>query len=156
MVEAREEPILIPEHGKQLLDSILNELDGQAERQSSSAAGGKTDARRCRRQPFRVNCRIRFISPDKHEILEIAGRTRNLSRCGFSFVSRRLFTVPEPVELEVRLTGRPTTYITGMVRFCRYVTNGFHETGAEMKIMANRSNLAEQAPGASIAQVEIV
>lgn len=146
---------MITEHNKQLLDSLLNELDCLAARQSSQEAGGKADERRCRRQPFRVNSKVRLFSPDQHEILEIAGRTRNLSRGGFAFVSRRLFIIQDPVELEIALPGRPITYITGAVRFCRYVAKGYYETGAEMIVMAHRSHLAAQIHKLSIAPVII-
>lgn len=132
------------EHNKQLLDAILNELDEWAERQTSTLPGTKAEERHCRRQPFRVTCRVRFLTPGQHQVLDIIGRTRNLSRGGFSFMSKRMFSTHEPVELEVELPGRPITYITGTVCFCRYVAKGFYETGAEMKVMANRSHLAGQ------------
>ncbi len=132
------------EHSKQLLDAILNELDDWAERQTSGLSATKAEERHCRRQPFRVICTIRFFSPGQHQVLDITGRTRNLSRGGFSFMSKRMFSIHEPVELEVELPGRPITYITGTVCFCRYIAKGFYETGAEMKVMAQKSHLSEQ------------
>lgn len=141
---AVEDAALNIEQNKQLLDAILNELDEWAERQTTGLPVTKTEERRCRRQPFRVTCKIRFLAPGQHQVLDITGRTRNLSRGGFSFMSKRMFSAREPVELEVELPGRPITYITGAVCFCRYVAKGYYETGAEMKVMANRSHLAGQ------------
>lgn len=122
------------------LDILLNELDIMARHHALSSAGQERDENRIHsRKPFRVGCTVRFLSPGKSRVLEMTGRTRNLSRNGVGLVTRRVFAIGEPIELEIALPGRPTTCMAGLVRFCRYVSHGWHEIGVELKTAGTNS-----------------
>ena len=119
----------------EVLDLLIDELDVKAR---SNHLAEQTESywvcqRRFPRHPFRVACRVHYMSPGGFKVMEMPGRTRNLSRSGIGLLVRRVFSILEPVEIEVITPGRPTTYMAGLVRFCRYAGRGFHELGVQLK-----------------------
>jgi hypothetical protein len=119
------------------LDLLLNDLDTCARQYE----GCGKDAYRYRahpRQPFRTGCEIRH-APAGGQLCEIVGRTRNLCRNGISFICRKVFCLNEVLELEIAVPGRPITFMVGVVRFCRYVSQGYHEVGIELQSAGKES-----------------
>ena len=117
------------------LEYLLNEMDVQSE---DVARGSECDEswscnRDLPRHAFRTVCMVRFMSASTGTFFALKGRTRNLSRRGLSLLVRRVFTLGEPVEIELRPRGRPATFVTGLIRFCRYAGRGYHEVGVELK-----------------------
>lgn len=116
------------------LDCLLDELDVSVQQVDADWAS----RRRHPRHPFRVDCAVRYLVPDKEEVVCVPGRTRNLSRSGLAFLARRMFNRDEAVEVEVTPHGRPRTFMAGLVRFCRYAGQGYHEVGIELKTVGPR------------------
>jgi hypothetical protein len=113
------------------LDILLNDLDACA-RQYEGYQKMEQRYRSHPRQPFRTRCTIRH-APTGGRLCEIQGRTRNLCRNGIGFICRKVFSLGDVVELEINLPKRPITYMAGAVRFCRYVSQGYHEIGIELR-----------------------
>lgn len=123
---------------QQILESVLNELDVRAEQDGS---GEKEQSywvcqRKYPRHPFRCGCVVRFLPAGYTAMSQMTGRTRNLSRSGLGLLIRRLFALGDPIEVEMLVPGRPPLFMGGVVRFCRYVSHGYHELGVELKVSA--------------------
>ncbi|MEP0841689.1 MAG: PilZ domain-containing protein [Phycisphaerae bacterium] len=119
----------------QVIDSLIDELDvkASAHHLADQSASYWVCQRRHPRHPFRVPCRVRFLTPGVFTVKVLPGRTRNLSRSGIGLVVRRVFAVQEPIEVEVLAPGRPATFMAGVVRFCRYAGRGYHEIGVQLR-----------------------
>ncbi|HSW47170.1 MAG TPA: PilZ domain-containing protein [Phycisphaerae bacterium] len=122
----------------QALDTLLDELDTRARRQTTKS---KEDSywvchRKHPRHPFRSRCTIRFM-PSGGVVVATTGRTRNLCRNGIAVLVRRMFALGEPVEIEVTLPERSRMYMGGLARFCRYAGRGYYEIGIELKATAS-------------------
>ncbi len=126
------------------LDCLLNQLDLQAEDPARGADGDEdwSCSRYQSRHPFRTACTLRFMSSSRGSVFALPGRTRNLSRKGVSLLVRRVFALGEPVEIELQLRDRPPMFMTGLVRFCRYTSRGYHEIGVELKSASPRPILS--------------
>jgi hypothetical protein len=120
---------------KEVLDALLDELDltGQAQHAAKVAKGNWASRRTAPRQRFRAPCTVRFLEGQNRRVSQRPGRTRNLSRNGVGFVARRAFAIGEPVEVELRVPGRPPMFIAGTVEFCRSVGRGSHEVGVAVR-----------------------
>lgn len=119
------------------LDTVLDDLDVKS--QDNPTHEEEDDAywvcqRRHPRHPFRVSCTIHFFAGGGSTVSAMPGRTRNLSRNGVALLVRRVFAKNEPIEIEINVPGRPRTYMAGLVTFCRYAGQGYHELGVELKI----------------------
>lgn len=123
---------------KQALDDVLNELDMRAQQRQEHEAEDNywVCQRRYPRHPFRCGCVVRFLPAGYSTVSELSGRTRNLSRTGLGVLVRRVFGQGEPIEVEISPPGRPAMFMGGLVRFCRYVSRGYHELGIELKVSA--------------------
>lgn len=119
----------------ELLNTLLDELDLRAQQQQ--VGDRDDDYWVCRRQharhPFRAPCVVRFFQPGGSTIMELAGRTRNLSRNGLGLLVKRVFRTGEPMELEVHVPGKSTMFMAGLVAFCRYAGRAYHEIGLGLK-----------------------
>ena len=119
-----------------MLDALLDQLDlGAQQAQNGEEAGDEwVCVRKSPRHPFRATCTLRFLSGGFERIGELAGRTRNLSRGGLAVIVRRVFQLTDPIEIEIRLPSKPTLFLAGVVTFCRYAGEGYHELGIALKI----------------------
>jgi hypothetical protein len=116
------------------LDCLLDDLDISVQQVDADWSS----RRRHPRYPFRVDCTVRYLVSDKEEVVCMLGRTRNLSRSGLAFLARRMFNREEAVEVEVMPHGRQRAFMSGLVRFCRYAGQGYHEVGIELKAVGSR------------------
>lgn len=73
--------------------------------------------------------------------------TRNLSRSGVAFVSRKLFKRGERVALSFKLQGQPAKLVLAEVTFCRYVRNALYEAGAQFVESIADSGCEDRIPG---------
>ncbi len=64
---------------------------------------------------------------------------RNLSQGGVSVLVRRSFVPGEALEVEVTPPINNKTFLAGLIRFCRYVGNGYYEVGIEFKAVSSRT-----------------
>ncbi|GMU22915.1 MAG: hypothetical protein AMXMBFR13_29990 [Phycisphaerae bacterium] len=123
----------------EVLDTLIDELDLKSE---NAHCADRTDdywvcQRRHPRHPFRTTCRVRFFPVGSSAVSCLPGRTRNLSRNGVGLLVRRVFSMEEPIEVEISTPGRPKTFMAGLVRFCRYAGRGYHEIGVLLKAAGN-------------------
>jgi len=123
----------------QALDYLLDELDVRAQKHTAEDAEDAYWAcqRKHPRHPFRVGCTVRFMPSGSKLVAAMAGRTRNLSRGGLAVLTRRVFSLGDPIEVEVTLPGRPKMFMAGLVCFCRYAGRGYYELGIELKAAAS-------------------
>ena len=123
----------------QALDYLLDELDVRAQKCTAEDAEDTywVCNRKHPRHPFRAGCTLRFMPTGSGSVTAMAGRTRNLSRSGLAVLARRVFSLGDPIEVEVTLPGRPTMFMAGLVRFCRYAGRGYYELGVKLKAAAS-------------------
>jgi hypothetical protein len=121
------------------LEVLLNQLDlGAQQAQSGEDAGDQWEChRKSSRHPFRAKCTLRFVSGGFERVAALPGRTRNLSRGGLAVIVRRVFHIDDPIEIEIRLPTRPTLFLAGVVTFCRYAGQGYHELGVALKVSSD-------------------
>lgn len=126
-------------HALRDLDGLIAQLDEQAalEESRGTSAHKHWTARRHKRYAYRVDCKVRIYCAGAERPIELPGRTRNLSCGGVGLLIRRVFVVNEPVEVEIPRRGQPTLFMVGLVRFCRYVGQGYHEIGVELRKAGN-------------------
>jgi len=117
------------------LDQLLNELDLRAQQQDlgESAESYWVCQRSHPRRPFRTTCKVHFFPLGSSSLGCLKGRTRNLSRSGVGLLIRRMFAVGDPLEVEITIPGHPVMYVAGLVTFCRYAGQGYHEVGIALR-----------------------
>jgi hypothetical protein len=122
----------------QTLDTLLDELDVRSQHRPKEKDDDYWVCKRKHpRHPFRAGCTVRFMPSGSGTVVALPGRTRNLSRNGLSVVVRRVFSMLEPIEVEVSLLQRPRMFMGGLVQFCRYAGRGYYELGVELKAAAS-------------------
>lgn len=132
--------------GDESLNSLLDELEARAQQQQSSQEQADdywVCKRRHPRTPLRVRCRIRFLPPNKREVMIVPGHTRNISRGGVGLLTRRMFRSGEAVEVEILVPDRSPMYMAGLVTFCRYTERGWHEIGVCLRVAGSTSIFAD-------------
>jgi len=120
---------------RETLDRLLEELDVKGRQQH---LGGASEdhwicQRRHPRYAFRASCVVRFLSGSFTEVLSVEGRTRNLSRGGLGILAKHVFSLGDPVEVEIQLPGQPRMFMAGLVQFARYAGRGYHELGIGLR-----------------------
>jgi hypothetical protein len=130
----------------ELLDDLIDDLDVKAKSNHVAELSESywVCQRRHPRHPFRVPCKVRFLLPGGFTVMELPGRTRNLSRSGIGLLVRRVFVAMEPIEVEVLTPGRPAMYMAGVIRFCRYAGRGYHEVGMQLKAAGGEPVISRQ------------
>ena len=125
--------------GDVALNLLLDELEVKAQQQHKSehSDGYWVCQRRHPRNPFRAMCNVRFFPQGSSTVTSLPGRTRNLSRSGVGLLTRRVFRVGEPIEVEVLVPDRPQMFLAGLVTFCRYAGRGYHEIGVALHAAAS-------------------
>ena len=120
---------------REALDQLIAELDAKARQQQVSKHSEQHPAcqRRHPRYAFRADCTIRFIGQDQREIVCLPGRTRNLSRGGLAILVNHVFTVGDPIEVELQLPSQPVMFIAGLIHFVRYAGRDYHELGIAIR-----------------------
>lgn len=124
-----------PDKERETLDRLLEELDIKGRQQQFNEQSNNcwVCQRRHPRYAFRADCVVRFLSSGSLEIVAITGRTRNLSRGGLGILAKHVFSVGDPVEVELQLPGQPKMYMAGPTQFIRYAGRGFHEIGIALR-----------------------
>ncbi len=103
----------------------------------------EVDRRSRQRKPMQVPCRISFVSDGVSKTTAMLAQTRNISSKGLGLVAKRCFHQDEPIEVMIQPAGRPPMFMAGLVKFCRYIANGFFEVGIELRIAAEESVFGE-------------
>lgn len=84
----------------------------------------------------RESPRIKIRSALDAVLLSMTGQpsltvySRNLSRSGIAFLSRRPFTVGERLAIPFNIPGKPYKLVLTTTTFSRYVRSGMYEVGA--------------------------
>lgn len=125
---------------RETLDRLLEELDikGKQQHLGDKAADYWVCQRRHPRYAFRADCVVRFMSAGCTDVLSVTGRTRNLSRGGLGILAKHVFSIGDPVEVELQLPGQPKMYMAGLTQFVRYAGRGFHEVGIALRSAAGQ------------------
>ncbi len=134
-----------------LSDNVMETLD----RLSSDLAKrrrAKANRRFRDRLPMQLDCVVCYIGQRTDEIATLPGRTRNISRSGIGLVTRRSFYEDEPIEVRIEPPNRSVMYMAGVVRFCRYILDGFYEIGVQLMVAGN-APVFSQDPVKSIRQI---
>ncbi len=84
------------------------------------------------RKTLEALCRIFFFVQGDSRTSSLPARTRNISNKGIGLVVKRCFHEGEPIEIAINRKGKPPMHMAGLVRFCRYVADGFFEIGVEL------------------------
>jgi hypothetical protein len=121
---------------QQLVQKLLDELDRRAQKQQHADGGSVAQAcrRKAPRDACRAPCRVRCLRGNSSSISELGGWTRNISRGGVGLVLRRMFTRDEPIEVEIRMAGRKSVFLAGLVASCRYAGRGLYEVGVSLRV----------------------
>lgn len=140
---------------RETLDRLLEELDVKGRQQH---VGENADAywvcqRRHPRYAFRADCVVRFFSGSFTEVMSVPGRTRNLSRGGLGLLVKHVFSISDPVEVQLQLPGQPMMYMAGLVQFVRYAGRGYHELGVALR-SAGPKPVFSGNPSAAIQSLE--
>lgn len=135
------------DNDRQTLDRLLEELDVKGHQQHPGDTTEKywVCRRRHPRYSFRASCVVRFVAPGTTQIISATGRTRNLSRSGLAILVKRVFSIGDPLEVEIQLPGQPVMYMGGLVQFVRYAGRGYHEIGVALRA-AGRQPIFTAAP----------
>lgn len=109
------------------------------------ARGRKAEVERRTRQrkPLQVPCRISFVTDGVSKTSAMLAQTRNISSKGLGLVAKRCFHQDEPIEVMIQPVGRPPMFMAGLVKFCRYIANGFFEVGIELRVAAETPVFAD-------------
>jgi len=132
-----------------MLDRLISQLDQISYHQEKSCpevepAGYKQ--RQQERKAFRADCTVRFLSGGV-QVAEMSARTRNISTRGIGLLVRRMFNHDEPIEVEIFLPRRVNLFMVGLVKFCRYVNQGYHEVGVLLKYHGEQSMMSNNPMG---------
>ncbi len=111
---------------------IVETIDFISE-QLSERNTGESERRRAKRSELRISCEVYFFVRSSSDTGSLPGQTRNISRNGVGVLVRRSFHENEPIEVRIVPSGRPALHMAGLVRFCRYISDGFFEVGVELK-----------------------
>ena len=129
---------------------VLNELDEFA-RQWDIMRRQEKENWRCRRnkarRKFRTRCDIWYFENHGTLLKHVEAQTRNLSERGLGLIARTVLHLSSPIEVRIEAPGRPPTYLGGVVVFCRYATQGFHEVGITLKSHGHIPIFSEGIPG---------
>jgi len=110
---------------------LLDQLDSQAAEQDSAWAEKRDSIRRS----FRTTCRIVCRSPDSKGILRTVGTTRDLSKGGLCFISRRHFMRKSPLGITVVMPNNEMKHLTGHVVYSRQAREGWYLTGVQFGVV---------------------
>jgi hypothetical protein len=140
---------------RETLDLLLEELDAKGRQQhvGENADDYWVCQRRHPRYAFRADCVVRFLSGGFTEVISLPGRTRNLSRGGLGLLVKHVFSITDPVEVQLQLPGQPIMYMAGLVQFVRYAGRGYHELGVALK-SAGPKPVFSSNPGAAIQSLD--
>lgn len=98
----------------------------------SQSASRQTFARRPRRVPYRVPCRLRVIDPPPVSGFSVVGQTENVSARGLAVRLGVELSEGVGVEVLLPLHGEPTC-LYGRVAHSRRVTSGTFELGVRIE-----------------------
>jgi hypothetical protein len=120
----------------QALDVLLDDLDYRSEEHDKTETSDDywVCQRKFPRNRFRMDCLVYFLATmGSTTVLNMGGRTRNLSRNGVGLLVRRPFSLGDPLEVQIAVPGRSVLYMAGLTAFCRYAGRGYHEIGVRLK-----------------------
>ncbi|UCE58753.1 MAG: HEAT repeat domain-containing protein [Phycisphaerales bacterium] len=117
-------------NGKSELDELLTDLD----RGSALSEGRWADKRRATRRRVRLPCTVRFLMPDGETVLTMEAHTRDISRSGLGFVTRKHFTRSAPVLIVIESHKGKPRKLTGKVAYSRVVQENWYLTGVEFEV----------------------
>jgi diguanylate cyclase (GGDEF)-like protein len=103
--------------------------------------------RKHERQGLVTPCVVNFFVSGAPAVHSSPGYVRNISTGGLGVLATRPMIRGEPVEVAVVAKRRPdaTTYLAGLVAFCRHVTNGIYEVGIQLVARSHVSILSGDA-----------
>jgi hypothetical protein len=119
------------------LDALSLEPLHPSSDRGGESQGGKSfeDRRQNQRQSFRAPCSVCFFAHLSEHVTILPGRTRNISTRGVSLISKRAFSMGEPVELRIALSEGRQCCMAGIAAHCRYAMRGYYEIGLVLRIV---------------------
>jgi hypothetical protein len=105
------------------IQDILQQLD--------RAPVTNADANRRRAERLKIRSEMAVIVLAATGLPSIKIFSRNLSKSGIGFISRRPFNKEERVAVSFELPGQPAKLVLARTTFSRYVRGGVYEMGAE-------------------------
>jgi len=131
---------------------VLNELDEFALQWDEQLRGdcGWECQRTNHRRKLRTQCDIWFYEDGGKNVRQQTAQTRNLSEKGLGLVTKCVILQGTPIEVRIQVPNRPPTHLAGVVAFCRYTQQGFHEVGIEL--LARISHGADRQGPPSVRQ----
>lgn len=119
---------------------LLDELDLHAAMwaESQKQAGSPSCRRSKERRPFRTACEVWSLEKGTGLVRRQSGFTRNLSERGVGLLVKNAILKGAPVEVRIQPPGRAPVYLGGIVMWCRYASDQFHEVGVELKVRQER------------------
>jgi len=117
----------IAETGRASLQALLDTLD--ATEASPSEARNR---RRQMRRIFRVPCTV-WCFPSSGPMQRLTAATRNISFKGISILIEAELIGGQAIELAITLPDEETTYLAGVVAFCRAVADTHYEVGVRLR-----------------------
>lgn len=119
-----------PETLRQSLSALIDNLDHAAER--NDASPGPRNRRVRQRRSFRTECTVKCF-PSGGPMETLGGVTRNISYRGVSLLVQVELICGQPVEIQIDLPDQETTYVAGVVAFCRQLPDGYYEVGFQVQ-----------------------
>jgi hypothetical protein len=106
------------------IHAILESLD-------RGNAGASQNRRAAPRLPIRMGLpAIVLLGAGAVAAAPVRIYTRNISRSGVGFVSRRMFKPNERLALSFQLPGHPPKIVLAQITFARYLRDALYESGA--------------------------
>lgn len=118
----------------QEISQILEEI----ELASQTGENQWTDKRVAPRRRARLECKVRFLSPDGEIVLDTSGWTRDISRTGLGFVTREHFARKAQLSARVQVSNSPPRTLTGTVVYSRIVNDGWYLTGMKFESVSDK------------------
>lgn|GEM_PF-2954983 len=106
----------------QRIEEILQTLDSQNTREMENRRNAK-------RLNLRISVRATVFMHNTTPNVRVY--TRNISTSGIGLVTKRVFRSGELFVLEFILPDRPAKMLLAKTKFCRYLSGGLYELGAE-------------------------
>ncbi|HVP11463.1 MAG TPA: PilZ domain-containing protein [Phycisphaerae bacterium] len=124
---------------------VLNELDEFAKQwEILRRTDGGWECRRARpRRQFRTSCEIWFFEDGGSTVRCQSALTRNLSEQGIGLVTKCVILQGVPIEIRILPPDCEPTHLAGVVVFCRYTRQSFHEVGISLRSCQGEPLFAE-------------
>lgn len=90
------------------------------------------------RRRARLECKVRYLSPDGEIVKDTSGWTRDISRTGLGFVTREHFMRNSQLSACVQVSNSPPRTLAGIVVYSRMINDGWYLTGMKFEAVADK------------------